>query len=428
VCFEPTGKSLLVGTNGAETCEFSLDEEQFGREISRFSERGNALCIVWSRNGSPIVALGNSEIRMANGFDQGYSGEYRHGHCRAVLSIAAPADGSFLVSGSQDGQIRFWPQFQSQSRIAVPMEKAIQYEDDPRLYAVQWREDFLSADMQQGQLSIYRMPERQLERSIAKANDDDFTLSPVGRLLLIYQRDGVATCYSVESGAELWSKQFTSGRNRVRSDSCAIDRSEKYALLSAENELLVISVTTSEILHRLAHPNNVGRVLFFEKPGNQLAAISTCGDGFLRVWDVASGELIIEHRSNTRTVSSIAVSNDQRLVAIALGTDSSVVNVWRLHDMELIAVVPITSQRGSEPLGFEINKVAFLTSSKIVVRSSSGIGIWDIQDEAELLVFPEYERAGAFAISPDGQKLAIPQRGRIRIVDGSPQPHVPSKQ
>ena len=84
-----------------------------------------------------------------------------------------------------------------------------------------------------------------------------------------------------------------------------------------------------------------------------------------------------------------------------------------------IASVPIPNQVGTTTS--DTNEVAFLNDSKLLVRTKSGLSIWDIQDEAELLAFPELENSGSFAISPDGQQIAIPRRGSIQLIDGRPQ-------
>ena len=425
--FEPNGKSLVAGIANAETCEFSLEEHNYGEILAQHSERANALSMIWPRNGSLIVALGDSEIRVADRFEPGWPGEWRRGHFRTVMSIAAPADGSFLVSAAQDGEIRFWPQFQNFSRIVAASDKGGAWEIDPRLYSVQWREEFLAADFQRGELSIYRMPDRRWERTIPKDNDDDFALSPSGRLLLVHERSGLTTCYQVNTGTVLWSKSFPPNPSRARSDSCAIDKSEEFAMITCEDELIIVSVENAEIVQRLGHPDKLNRVQFVERAGNRPAAISTCNDTLLRIWDVETGVLLKLHPVRSNLISSLAVSNDRRFIAIIIGGDNPVVNVWKLEDMALTGVVPITSQLGPGSLGFEINKVAFLTPSKIVVRSSSGFSLWDVQDEAELMAFPEYDRAGEFAISPDGQQIAVPQRGWIRLIDGRSQPTPPAQ-
>ena len=407
--FEPNGKSLIAGVMKSETVRFSLEKESYGNEIDRRSERGNPLSLAWPRDGSLMVGLGNSEIRVADRLDPELPGEWRRGHLHAVVSIATPADGSSLVSCSQDGNVRYWPQFPTHSRICIAQQKGAAWVDQPRTYSVQWRNQFLAADFQQRELSIYQMPERQLVRTFPKANEDGFALSPSGRLVLIYQHDGKVSCFRVNDGQPAWEQQFPLGPNGSFGDSCVIDNSDMFAIIGCGNELLVISIQTATIMYRHSHPDKLSQLLFLDRKTGPLTAISTCHDGAIRFWEVRSGKLRREHQVHVGPVNSIALSLDNRM--IATGGEDRKVRVWQLEDMSEIVALPCSEAPPPSTIGF-------LSSSKILVRPNSGLSFWSIPDETELLAFPDCGKFGASAISPDGYQLAIPQHGWIRLIDG----------
>lgn len=419
--FEPDGKNLIAGIRRSETRRISFEKGNYGNEVGRLGDQGNAFCLVWPSDGTLVSALGNSEIRMADRFDWRLPGERLSGHFAPVLSIAAPADGSFLVSASEDGCVRYWPQVQNRSRINVVQDRESLWDSNPSTFSVQWGNQFVAADFQREQVAIYRLSDRRLERTFRKGNGDDFVLSASGRLLLIRESGGLATCYRVSDGDILWTKHLSANPMHSNFGSMAIDDSETFACVTGDKEVLIVSMPTSSILHRFQHPNILSQVQFLKDKQRSPAVISSCHDGIVRLWDVKSGDLIRKHSTDTGVIQSFSVSNNGRLIAIVNGENTPELRIYRLEDMADIASVPIPKQVGTKKS--DANEVAFLNDSKILVRTKSGLSVWDIQDEAELLAFPELENSGSFAISPDGQQIAIPRRGSIQLIDGRPQSH-----
>lgn len=422
LAFEPNGRSLIAGFGGEETRRYSLDGPQIGQELERRSGRSNSLCFAWPQQGSLYTAQANSEIRLDDRFDRGKPLEWLRGHFRAVLSIAAPADASFIVSASQDGYVRFWPQSQSHSWINVVKDEDFLPDHESGSCSIQWRQHYLAADFQQRQLSIYRIPDRKLERTFPKNNDDDYALSSSGRLLIIYEQNGMATCYRVNDGEVLWRREFSVIPGRKRSQAIALDETEKYLVVPCENDLLIVSTASSEILHRIGPLETLGQFQFLNERGTSLTAVCTGSDGTIRFWDLQTGNLLNRHRIPSIFPGvdySFAVSNDHRLIAVGLGGNYAAVHVYSLQNMIEVAVIPVPSQVGL--IDSRARNVAFLANSKILARSNSGCSIWEIQDEMESLGFPEFGRFGSFAVSPDGQQIAIQQRGDIQFIDGAPQ-------
>ncbi len=409
--FLADGTSLVVcGING-NIVQFSTENPSFGQEIHRHGWGVSARSLICSGDGTLILAMGNSEIWWFNHPGSEARHERLHGHLDTVLSVAATRDGANLVSASKDGTVRYWPHFNDRSQIDVAKAKGSAWKGDlpSAPDSLQWRENYLAVDFRDHEVSIYRMPERKLERTFSKANEDDFKLSPRGRFLLIGQRDGLLTCYRIADGQAVWAKQLPPRHRQFRTSiACEIDSSESYALVACVNEMLVVSMRSSEILHRLSHPNELFQVGFLERPGMPLTAITSCHDGYIRFWDVQQGELKKEHEANLGPTYSFAVSGDRRFIATA-GQDEKA-RAWRFDDLTEVAIIPCKGN----PF-----QIGFLAGGEVLVRYNPTLSFWSIRDETELMAFPEHH--AYLAISPDGTHGAISIRGGIRLIDWTPQ-------
>jgi WD40 repeat protein len=429
--FEPKGRFLEVGINNSQLVGFSFEPaadsdddaegaeieevKGYGRQIHRRSERGNPLSLSWPRDGGLIAGLGNSEVHITDPFDPKLPGESRHGHLQAVLSIAVSANGTAMVSASEDGDIRYWPDFQNYSRINGLNEKGPAWNDASRSYEVQWQEQYLAVDFQQNEIALYRMPERRLERTFVKNNDDGFTLSPRGTRLLIFNQKGEVKCYRASDGQLIWTLGLAARSNNFFTNFSAIDKTDTYGIVAWDDELIVLSMRTAEILHRLPHPDRVWQVVFPENDKGSLVAITACHDGCIRFWDVTTGKMLgDERRVNIGPTYSVAVSDDRKMIATS-GEDHNV-RVWRYRNMEEILALPCYEPPGPARLGF----VEGWNGSKLLVRQNMGLSLWSIDDETELLAFPDRGNFGNLSISPDFRQIALPQHGWIRLIDGRP--------
>jgi WD40 repeat protein/tRNA A-37 threonylcarbamoyl transferase component Bud32 len=416
--FEPSGKSLVAGAKKAETRRFSFEQDRFGKEINRVGDRGNALCFAWPPNAPLFSALGNSEIHVSDRFDWDQSGDRLCGHFKGVLSIAAPADASFLLSASLDGSVRIWPRPLDHARVNVLSRLDATMENEPGVNSVQWAASHLAADFHQNEVAIFRMPERQLAQVFPKDNTGDFAISPSGKLLLIRQKEGTTTCYRISDGAVVWRQNLLGSPSQSGCRRLAIDNSDALALIASGSDLVIVSNKTGETLLRLEHPEGLSHVQCVKQDGTDLSAISVCHEGTVRIWDVHTGALLQQYELPLTQILSVDISSDLQLLSVTSGGYTPELHVHRLADGANVAVIPIPGQFG--PAKSEANQAAFLSDSKLFVRTKAGLSVWDVQDEAEVLSFPEFDRCGVFAVSPDGQQIAIPRRGAILLLDGTP--------
>lgn len=404
MAFHADGASLIVSTIKGNLVRYRTENPSYGEEFERGTLGVNARCLICSSNGNLILAMGNSEIWVHANSGAGTPHQRLKGHLETVMSVAATSDGAHLVSASLDGTVRDWPQFQVRTQIKAAKDQGSAADGNE----LQWRENVLAADFQNREVSIYRMPERTLERTFPKANEDEFRLSPPARFLLICNRDGLLHYYRLADGKTMWTQQLPPrDRKTHASIGCDIDSSESYAILACVNELLIVSLQSSEILHRLSHPEILYQVQFLERPGMPLTAITCCQGGHIRFWNVQSGELQKVHQANLGATYSFAISDDLRFLATA-GQDMKD-RIWRLDELTMVSAIPYKGN----PF-----QIGFLTGGEILVRYSPNLNFWSIPDEAELMTFPEHH--SNLAISPDGTHGAIPVTGGIRLIDWTP--------
>lgn len=411
--FEPDGNFLDVGVTNAMVFRYSLDEPgQYGKEVHKTSLNGTPNSMAWPRNGPIITALGNSEIHVSDRFDPSLPGEWKRGHQSAVVSVAVPKDASSIVSASADGEIRYWPNFQDYSRVNVARDKGKDWIDVRRNYEVQWRNQYLATDFQQGEIALYRMPERKLERTFPKGNSDGFILSPSGKILLICQMNGLVTCYRTSETEPLWTQQLPPRAQAFFTEFGAIDQADNLVIMSWDDELLVLSTQSPNILRRFIHPGRVWQVAFSENEFRASMPVSACNDGYVRFWDLAYAQIGNSLQANSGPTYCVAVSDDRQFLATA-GEDYTV-RVWRCRNLEPVIVLPSSERPGPSRIGF----LRGLNGSEILVRQNFQLSLWGIHDEAELLAFPDCGQFGSMSISPDGKQIAVPQHGWVRLIDG----------
>lgn len=269
---------------------------------------------------------------------------------------------------------------------------------------MQWSGRRLVAHCPGGKVAVFRMPERELERTFSHAGG--FGLSPTGELLLLCGLSGATTCVRAADGRTLWTLQLpegAGGRNVLQ----VIDSSETYAVVACENELLVVPFEKPAILHRLSHPKRINQLQLING-AEGLWAISACSDGGVRIWDVKSGKLLKHIPISAGAALSVAVSRDQRFIAAA---HDRKVRVWRLDGLEQIGMISTNEISGL---------IALLEGADILaVTEHNKLILWSVRDELELLTFP-INRRFTFAVSPDGRQLAVLAHRMVHIFDGTP--------
>jgi WD40 repeat protein/serine/threonine protein kinase len=166
-----------------------------------------------------------------------------------------------------------------------------------------------------------------------------------------------------------------------------------------------------------------GYTLAFSPDGTRLAGVGN--EHTAKIWDSASGELVQTLRGHDDIVTAIAFSPNNRQVMTASADRS--IRLWdALSGKELLAL--------PAPEGFVPPVGTISADGKLLVACTHECQIWDIGVELiaptkkPLLVIPNNTgwAYGAFAFSPDGQRLALGSNFGVEVYQlalDNPEPH-----
>jgi WD40 repeat protein len=174
--------------------------------------------------------------------------------------------------------------------------------------------------------------------------------------------------------------------------------------------------------------------LAFSHDGKRLAAASnkdaSLNDFTVKVWDVASGEVLFTRTEHIGPVRSLAFSPDDKLLASAAMAFPGPFGLVKLWDVD----------RGREILPIKhttpVQQVAFSPDGKSLAGVSwdGNVTLWNTANGQELLTLKELALGNfsqvALAFSPDGKRLVgvHPDSGSTKIWDASKSmPAVPLK-
>jgi WD40 repeat protein len=179
---------------------------------------------------------------------------------------------------------------------------------------------------------------------------------------------------------------------------------------------LVCSATPLSVEHQQSIELNDGTVrsVAFSPDGKMVAG---CGDRFVQMFDVQTGERLHRLEGHSKTVVSIAYSSDGKLLASA--SDDGSIRLWNVGSAKMVRVVlNVTRPRSPYPP----RQVAFSPDGKTLVACypNTQIVLSNVESGKWLHSVRQYNRGAPLhlAFSPDGSVFAIAKdRGHITLMD-----------
>jgi WD40 repeat protein len=216
-----------------------------------------------------------------------------------VESVAVSADGNFLLSGGQEGVLRLWNTRTGQAQPLSGHKTAI--------YFVAFSPDGKHAASagDDGTIHLWDLTRGEQQRVLGGHTRVVWSVafSPDGRQLLSAGDDATVRLWDVETGKEL--RRFDGHTQRVRQAvftpdghyaiSGGDDTTVRLWRLPTAEQIADLTERPGEAPQLAKHPNTVRR-LAVSSDGRWL--LTACWDGLLRHFDLASGRLLHNYRSN----------------------------------------------------------------------------------------------------------------------------------
>ena len=250
--------------------------------------------------------------------------------------------------------------------------------------------EFVSSDIvavMDGDYRTWHLPDGAMAR-LGKGTLRDIAFSPEGQYLAVASGIGV-WIYEVATSRALMLIPTASS---VRSVSFSSDGAT-LASGARDGTVKLWDVATRELVATLeGHTSGVNSVSF-SLDGAILA--SGAWDGTVKLWDVATGEIIATLEGHADWVNSVSFSLDGAILASA--SEDGTVKLWDVATRELVATLE----------GYRVRSVSF-SPDGATLASGAGDGtirLWDVATR-EIIAEEDTSPIHSVSFSPDGVTLA----------------------
>lgn len=293
---------------------------EYGGEVrSLAGHKGAVTCVAYSPDGTYV--LSGSEDGTLKLWETATGREVRTftGHKAGVTSVAFSPDGSTAVSGSNDSTLRLWDVASGKELRATDglgwKIAGVAFSTDGKLVAS-------AAD--DNQVKLWSVPKLELVHALTGHGwrVTSVAFSPTGESSLSGSEDDSLKLWDVSKGQE--TRTFRNGFSAV---TCVAFSPDGQLGLSGGKDRLVHIWNLEngrEVAHLKGHMQTV-RSVAFTHDGRY--AVSGSDDGTVKVWDAVSGAEIRTFSGQAGAVTSVAVSPSGRYVASA-STDGTV-KIWQ---------------------------------------------------------------------------------------------------
>ena len=358
IAYSPDGGTLATVD---DTGLLILWDTSTGRQVTRLQAHTE---YIWDVKFSPdgkmlATASGDATVKL---WDTATWREIRtlRGHKEARISVLAfSADGKLLVSGSDDQTAKIWDVASGQNTVTINTGMTV--------------------------------------RNLA--------LSPDGkRLLLSSQPKGRLSLYDINTGKKL--RVFTN----MYAVPISFSPDGKTVALMADKKVILLDFATEQIKAIFDSHISPIRAVAFSPDGRLLATGSV--DRTTKIWDVASGGLVVTIKGHEGEIFSLAFSPDGK--TLATGSNDFTVRLW-----DIAAV----SEFDCIETEYRIQSLAFSPDGKIIASGSynnSTTKVWDVSNGRQLAKIKGPGNSWGVAFSPDGKRLAIGySEGTLKLLDAA---------
>jgi WD40 repeat protein/DNA-binding SARP family transcriptional activator/class 3 adenylate cyclase len=372
VTFHPNGGLLYLGT--LTPASVTAHEIPSGERVFSSSTPGFGLDV--SPDGRQLAAAAENEIVLLDAASGAVHARL-DGHRDAVTAVQFSNDGTLLASASRDGTVVVWDVASGERReqfgFPAQVVSGLRFSpDDSTLYTAAEEGWLLALDLRGDRRFVRRLP---VDVPPWQRQHLEAVPAPGGDAVAYIAQDN-------DKGVPQLSIHFRDTRTAK----------------------IVESDDAGEFLGTWS----------WRPDGRRFAAVSD--DGFVRVWDRRTGELIIERRVTSAAVSALAYSADgKRLIASLTG--------------RIIALDAETLERIGEPLDtdYDISTLSASSDSRTIVildnpsnfaLDPSDLAFVDLVDRRIVQTGDIDFEPAAVEFSSDGQRVAVAGiEGEVRVLD-----------
>ncbi len=314
-----------------------------------------------------------------------------YGHTAAVTSVTVSADGSRIVTGSEDGTARVWDARTGQFLLELNVKERLGWShvssvavsaDGSRIVTGGWgeRKERGGSRRLKGEAQVWDARTGQLIR-VLEGDQDAADRAPTGHI-------GFVTSVAVSADG-----------SRIVTGS--MDNSDAPATWPKDNTARVWDGTTGKELRVLkGHERPVHRVVL-SADGSRI--VTGAGDT-VRVWDARTGQSLLELKVRLGGVNSVALSPDGS--RIVTGSGGPEARVWDTRTGQVL--FELKGHAASDRFVSQVRDVAFSPDGSRIVTGADDTTarVWDARTGQFLFELKGHEGSvSAVAFTPDGTRV-----------------------
>jgi WD40 repeat protein len=409
VAYSPDGGWLLSAGRDAQVKLWQPASHGETQELTAGGESSDSvLAARFSRDGKEIVTA--SHDRTASLWDAATLARlqwFHEGHDFLASSAAFFADGTRLATGAGDSTVRLWD-------VAAGTEIS-HLESTGRAAALDVSDDgkFIATGGEGAALQVWDGANGQKVATLAghEAEVTAVRFAPGGKLLASGDERGVCRLWRLDPMTNHWTRgDWLRGHSRTITAMHFVDGGKRLVTASGDNTCGQWDVVSGQEIPagRLKHPDFVADIAV--TPDGRLA-LTACDDGKLRIWSLKEAKLLrtLEPRNRTTSFSSIDLSPDGRIAAVACPADGTV----QLWNVDAGQEITIPDEKGQPRAwldmggrGGQVWAARFTPAGeRLLVIGGNDARLYDLVSRKLEVRFSPHGVVASADVSPDGKRV-----------------------